>query len=99
MPIEFTEDAFAMDVIKRLGISGDYLMEDHTALRCQSEFFEPELGIRTIYSKWRDMDPRDMTVGAADLLKKRLQGYEQPDIDPALEKDLSAFVGRRKGLE
>lgn len=98
-PIEFTEDAFAMDVIKRLGTSGGYLMEEHTALRCRSEFFEPALGIRTIYSKWRDMDPRDITARTADLLKKRWQGYEQPDIDPVLRKDLAALVHRRKGLD
>ncbi len=62
-----------MDVIKRLGTSGDYLMEEHTVLRCRSEFFEPELGIRSIHSKWIDMDPRDMTARAGDRLTKRLQ--------------------------
>jgi len=98
-PIEFSEDAFAMDVIKQLGTSGDYLMEEHTALRCRSEFFAPELGIRTMHSQWQDMHPRDMTARAGDLFTKRLQGYQKPDIDSALEKDLTAFVGRRKGLE
>jgi trimethylamine--corrinoid protein Co-methyltransferase len=96
-PIEFSEDAFAMDVIKQLGTSGDYLMEEHTALRCRSEFFAPELGIRIIHSKWKDMDSRDMIARADDLLTKRLQGYEKPDIDPTLEKDLAAFVGGRNG--
>ena len=95
-PIEFTKDAFAMDVIKRLGTSGDYLMEEQTALRCRSEFFAPELGNRIIHSKWKDMDSQDMIARADDLLTKRLQGYEKPDIDPALEKDLAAFVDRRK---
>ena len=95
-PIELTEDAFAMDVIKRLGTSGDYLMEAHTVNRCRSEFFVPELGLRTNHSKWKDMDPRDMTARAHDLLTTRLRGYEKPDIDPALEKDLAAFVDRRK---
>jgi trimethylamine--corrinoid protein Co-methyltransferase len=97
-PIEFSEDAFAMDMIKRLGISGDYLMEERTVLRCRSEFFAPELGIRTNYSKWKEMDPRDMNARAGELLTNRLQGYEKPDIDPALEKDLAAFVDHRKGL-
>ncbi len=95
-PIEFTEDAFAMDVIKRLGTSGSYLMEEQTALRCRSEFFTPELSIRTTHSKWKDMGPRDMTARAGNLLETRLQGYMKPDIDPALEKDLAAFVDRRK---
>jgi len=95
-PIEFTEDAFAMGVIKRLGTSGSYLMEEQTALRCRSEFLTPELGIRITHSKWKDMDPRDMTARAGNLLATRLQGYMKPDIDPSLEKDLAAFVDRRK---
>ncbi len=99
LPIEFNEDAFAMDVIKRLGTSGDYLIQEHTVLRCRSEFFTPELGIPTTHSKWMDMDPKDMTARAGNLLTKRLQGYVKPDIDPALEKDLAAFVDRRKGKE
>ncbi len=97
-PIELTEEAFAMDVIKRLRTSGDYLMEAHTVNRCRSEFFVPELGIRTNHSKWKDMDPRDMTARAHDLLTTRLRGYEKPEIDLALEKDLAAFVDRRKGF-
>ncbi len=97
LPIEFTEDAFAMDMIKRLGTSGEYLMEDHTALRCRSEFFTPALGIRAIHSKWIDMDPRDLSPRASNLLTKRLEGYVKPDIDPTVEKDLSAFVDHRKG--
>ena len=35
-PIEFNEDDFAMDMIKRLGTSGNYLVEPHTAVRCRS---------------------------------------------------------------
>jgi len=96
-PIEFTEDAYAMDVIKRLGTSGEYLMEDQTALRCRSEFFIPALGIRDTHSKWIDMNPRDMTSRAGNLLSKRLESYVKPDIDPTVEKDLASFVDHRKG--
>ena len=87
-----------MNVIKRLGTSGDYLMEEHTVLRCRSEFFAPVLGIRSNHSKWKNMELRDMTARAGDQLINRLQSYEKPDIDPALEKDLAAFVDRRKGF-
>ena len=38
-PVEFTDDAFAMDLIKELGTSGNYLMEDHTVVRCQGRIF------------------------------------------------------------
>lgn len=96
LPVEFSKDAFAMEVIKRLCTSGNYLMEDQTVLRCRSEFFTPELGIRTTHSTWMDMDPRDVTARAGGLLKKRLQEYKKPDMDPQLEKDLTTFVTNRK---
>ncbi len=96
-PVEFSEEAFAIEAIKRLGTSGSYLMEDQTVLRCRSEFFTPQIGIRTTHANWMDMGHRDMSVRATNLLKKRLQEYEKPDMDPQMEKDLITFLNTRKG--
>ena len=95
-PIEFSEDAFAMDMIKKLGTSGNYLIEPHTARRCRSEFFIPDLNTRTIHSKWLEMEPRQMDQRASQLLEKRLLAYEKPDIDPLIEKDLIQYVENKK---
>jgi len=95
-PIEFSEDAFAMDLIKKLGTSGTYLLESHTATRCRSEFFIPDLNIRTIHSKWLEMEPRQTDQRASQLLEKRLLAYEKPDIDPLIEKDLINYVENKK---
>ena len=95
-PIEFNEDDFAMDMIKRLGTSGNYLVEPHTAVRCRSEFFIPDLNIRTIHSKWLKMEPRQMDQRASQLLEKRLSDYEKPDIDPSIEKELIKYVENKK---
>lgn len=95
-PVEFTDDAFAMDLIKEMGTSGNYLMEMHTVDRCRSEFFIPDLSIRTIHNKWFDMDPRENTLRAAGILGKRLAEYEKPEIDPDIEKRLVQYVKRRK---
>lgn len=91
-PISFSTEDFAMDMIKRLGTSGTYLLEPHTVKRCRSEFFIPDLNIRTIHSKWLEMDPRDMDQRASQLLEKRLSTYVKPDIDPSIEKDLLKYV-------
>ncbi len=96
-PVEFTDDAFSMDMIKEIGASGDYLMQMHTMKRCRSEFFIPDLSIRTIHSKWLEMDPRDNAQRAAGILEKRLAEYEKPDIDPDIEKRLVEYVNKRKG--
>ncbi len=95
-PIEFSEDAFAMDLIKKLGTSGTYLLESHTASRCRDEFFIPDLNIRTIHSKWLEMEPRPMEQRASQLLEKRLSEYEKPDIDPSIETDLINYLELKK---
>lgn len=95
-PVEFTPEAFAMDLIKKLGASGNYLFQDHTVKRCRTEFFEPALSNRAIHDKWWHMNPRDMAHRAGALLEKRLSSYVKPDIDPSIERDLVAYVEQRK---
>jgi trimethylamine--corrinoid protein Co-methyltransferase len=95
-PLEFTEDAYAMDLIKELGTSGDYLLQMHTVNRCRDEFFRPELSSQKMHSDWFEMKPRDITQRAGKLLEKRLTEYEKPEIDPHLEKDLVQYVRKRK---
>jgi trimethylamine--corrinoid protein Co-methyltransferase len=95
-PIELTDDAFALDLIKELGTSGHYLMQDHTLERCRTEFFIPDLGIRALHSNWLKMEPRDITARAGRLLENRLAEYEKPQMDPQLEKELIQYAKGRK---
>jgi len=97
-PVEFSADAFSMDMIKELGTSGNYLMQMHTLKRCRTEFFIPDLSIRTIHNKWLEMEPRDNAERAAAILEKRFAEYEKPEIDPDLEKRLVQYVNKRKGV-
>jgi trimethylamine--corrinoid protein Co-methyltransferase len=95
-PVEFTDDAYAMDLIKELGTSGDYLLQMHTVDRCRNEFFRPELSSQKMHNEWFEMKPREITQRAGMLLKKRLTEYEQPEIDSHLEKELVQYVRKRK---
>ena len=95
-PVEFTDDAFAMDLIKELGTSGDYLLQMHTVNRCRDEFFRPDLSNQKMHDEWFESEPRDIAQRAGKLLKKRLTEYEKPEIDPHLEKDLVQYVHKRK---
>ncbi|MBC2710918.1 MAG: trimethylamine methyltransferase family protein [Desulfosarcina sp.] len=97
-PVEFSEEAFAMDLIKELGTSGNYLMQNHTMKRCRTAFFEPVLSTRAIHIKWQQMELREMDKRAGKILADRLSSYEKPDIDPMLERDLVRYVEQRKGV-
>ena len=95
-PLELTEEALALGLIKEMGTAGDYLMQDHTINRCRTEFFLPDLGIRTLHNNWLEMEPREITARAGLLLEKRLAEYEKPEIDTELEEKLVAYVRQRK---
>jgi len=95
-PLELSDDALALDLIKEMGTSGNYLMQDHTLNRCRTEFFLPDLGIRTLHSNWLEMEPREITERASLLLEKRLAKYEKPAIDGKLEEKLVGYVMERK---
>jgi trimethylamine--corrinoid protein Co-methyltransferase len=95
-PVEFTQETFVMDLIKQLGTSGNYLMEDHTVSRCRDEFFMPDLIEPSNHDKWLTLEPRDITARARGLLAKRLAQYEKPQMDPEIEKKLIQYVEDRK---
>lgn len=98
-PVELSDDAFALELIKSLGTSGNYLVQDHTFDRCRSEFFIPDLGIRTSHDNWATMDFRDMTRRAGRLLEQRWDSYEEPEMDPDLKERLLAYVNQKKGID
>ncbi|MGD9301815.1 MAG: trimethylamine methyltransferase family protein [Desulfobacterales bacterium] len=95
-PLELSKDALALDLIKEMGTSGDYLIQDHTLNRCRTEFFLPDLGIRTLHSNWLAMEPQEITARAGLLLEKRLAEYKKPEIDAKLEEKLVEYVRKRK---
>jgi len=95
-PVELTENAFALDLIKELGTEGNYLLQDHTLDRCRNEFFTPDLGIRTLHTNWLEMAPRDITARAGQLLENRLAQYEEPQMGAKLKNRLIQFVKDRK---
>jgi trimethylamine--corrinoid protein Co-methyltransferase len=95
-PVELTDDAFAVDLIKEMGTTGNYLMQSHTLQRCRDEFFIPDLGIRTLHNSWLEMEPREITERAVRILERRLTVYEKPPIDPRLEQELTQYVQDQK---
>jgi len=95
-PIEMTDDAFALDLIKDVGACGNYLTEAHTLNRCRDEFFIPDLISRASHDDWFETPSQEISARARNLLEKRLAQYEKPQMDPKLEKHLIQYVADRK---
>jgi trimethylamine--corrinoid protein Co-methyltransferase len=95
-PIEITDKSIDLDLIKEVGIGGEYLSHPKTLEQCRSAFFLPKVVNRHGYAGWQESGGKRMDQKATDVLNDRLSAYEKPDIDPQIEKDLLAFIQKRK---
>ena len=95
-PIEMTNDAIALDLIREVGTSGNFLTQAHTVERCRDAFFIPYLVSRASHDEWFQIPSQEISIRVKNLFEKRLAEYEKPEMDPKLEKRLVQFVADRK---
>ena len=95
-PTEITDDSIDVEMIKQVGIGGQYLTQPKTFQLCRTEFFLSELMNRKTYAGWRDDDKKTLVEVASEKVNGRLASYERPGIDSKVEADLSEFVKKRK---
>jgi len=92
--IDVNEDSLAVDIIKRVGPDGNYLMEEHTQRNFRGEHFIPRLA---------DRDKRDIweKAGSRDMVARALDGHKERELDPAISKELDRYVETvsKRGLE
>ncbi|SDO75185.1 trimethylamine methyltransferase family protein [Desulforhopalus singaporensis] len=95
-PIDISDEAIDIDMIAEVGPGGQYLTHPKTFKLCRSEFYMPDLMVRTNHDAWTKAGRLKIDEVAGSKLSQRLAKYEKPDIDPGIEKDLAAYVNSRK---
>jgi trimethylamine--corrinoid protein Co-methyltransferase len=95
-PIEITDESIDTNFIKEVGIGGDYLIQNKTLEQCRTAFFLPNLVNRRGYNGWQEDGHKRVDEKATEILNERLSSYLKPDIDPQIEKDLRAYIQKRK---
>ena len=89
--IEVSDTSLALDVIKKVGFSGNYFAEMHTARHFRQEHFIPQLLPRDTYEAWQKAGSKS----ALDLAKERVReitaNHQPRTLDPALERELEEF--------
>jgi trimethylamine--corrinoid protein Co-methyltransferase len=95
-PIDLSEEGQAMDAIREVGPGGHYLGCAHTQRHYQSAFWRSNLLDYKAFETWAEEGARDTQVLAAARVRKLLDDYQQPHLDPAIAAALDEFVARRK---
>ena len=95
-PIEVSDEALSLDIIKEVGIGGEFLSHPKTLELCRTEYYNPLLMFRDNYESWLTRGKKRLDVIAHDRLNERLESYKKPDIGKSLEKDLKNYIEKRK---
>jgi len=95
-PLPLTDESIDIDVIKEVGIGGQYLTHPKTFQLCRTEFFMPSLMSRKNPDAWAKEGKKRVSQLAEDNVANRLASYEKPNIDPNIEKQLTEYVEKRK---
>ena len=95
-PIAVTDETIGLNIIEEIGIGGDHLSHPRTLEQCRTAFYLPDLVNRKGYAAWQENGNQRIDEKATDVLNERLSSYVKPDIDPQTEKDLQAYIQKRK---
>jgi trimethylamine--corrinoid protein Co-methyltransferase len=96
--IEVDDASLALDVIKRIGYSGNYLAESHTVQRFRKEHYIPTILPRDSYEGWEQTGGRLALDHAKDRVREILAGHQPRDLEPAMVQELDEYrqmVARR----
>jgi trimethylamine---corrinoid protein Co-methyltransferase len=95
-PIEITDDNLAFGAHLEVGHGGHFLGAMHTMEHFRTAFYRPFLSSSDNFDRWKKGGSKDAAARAADVYRKRLDEYEKPPLDEAVEQELREYVDRRR---
>jgi trimethylamine--corrinoid protein Co-methyltransferase len=89
--IDVDADTLALDVIKEIGFSGNYLAHEHTARRFRDEHFIPDLLPREPFDTWLAGGAHSALDRARERVRCILAEHQPRELEPAVERELDAY--------
>lgn len=91
--LDTSDDALSMDVIQDVAHSGEYVTHDNTFQHFR-DFWTPTVSVWNSFDEWKENGSEDILIRANRRFKKILENCPDAMIDPALDRELKAFVNR-----
>ena len=94
--VDMSENGQAMDAIREVGPGSHYLGCDHTRSNFENAFYRSLIADNNSFEQW-DLEGRKSADQRANALARQwLENYQAPDLDPAIDEALQAFMRQRK---
>ncbi|MGB1109635.1 MAG: trimethylamine methyltransferase family protein [Gammaproteobacteria bacterium] len=94
--VDMSENAQAMSALREVGPGNHFLGCAHTQANFRTAFYRSEVGDSNSFEQWSEDGGLDHAQRANALFKKRLDAYEAPPMDPAVDEALQDFMTQRK---
>ena len=94
--IDMSANGQAMEAIREVGPGGHYLGCAHTQANFKEAFWRSELFDYKPFETWDEEGARDTEALAALRVRRMLDTYQKPALDPAVEEALDDYVARKK---
>jgi trimethylamine--corrinoid protein Co-methyltransferase len=95
--IEVSPDTLAYEVIANVGAHSNYLVEDHTLIRCRTEFWQPSVLQRGGLEGWQSSGRPQVIQFAHQRWQKLLAEHQDPPLDETTRRQLQAYVDSQGG--
>ena len=89
--IEVNETTMAMDVIRKVGFSSNYITEKHTMQNFRKEHFLPRFMVRQPHESWVTEGSKSALENAREKAREILANHQPRQLDPAIEEELEAY--------
>ena len=94
--LDLSENGQALDAIRENPPGQHYLGTAHTLANFESAFYRSDTADNSSFEQWLDDGGLDAAQRASRLWRSRLDAYEPPPIDDAIDAELVEFIERRK---
>ena len=94
--VDVSANGQAMEAIRQVGPGGHYLGCDHTQANFKDAFWKTEVLDYKPFETWEEEGARDTYALAHARVRKMLETYQAPDIDPGIAEALADYVARKK---
>ncbi len=91
-PVDFDENAFALDLIEELGPGGVYLDQRHTVDHMRQALSLPLLSDRDSYDEWQQKGRRDRVAVARKKVRDILAHHRPPELPDQVRQTMGEIV-------
>jgi trimethylamine--corrinoid protein Co-methyltransferase len=90
--IAVNDEMLAMDDIRRINFSGNYLAEEHTRRHFRQEHYIPRLLVREGYETWEKDGRKTVLDRARERVRSILDAHQPRDLDLAVAQELQDYL-------